>query len=425
MFEALLGLMLTAGPGSPPAKSDVTAATRRLLATHGPRSMEAADALVAAAGADQLDTVEALLAGGVSADAHGSKGGLTPLILASYAGHERIVKRLLKAKANANERNDDGETALHTSSASPSADRLVPLLLKAGGSHAVADRYGRTPLIVHAQAGRFDAVEALLAAGADPKVIDGDGQGALFDAAMNGHTRVVARLLDAKVPVDQRNTNGATPALAAAGNGHVETLKLLASHGADLKASAGEGIGLLGASAQENHINVVAWLVKQVSPTLVCHPLGTALHVAAYQGHRALIPLLVASGAKVDQEHQTLTPLLLAVSQGQFDVVKALLEAGANPNFGGAKGAPPLSMAALVGDVQVVELLLARGAKLNATNPQGGTALRAAADAGKTEVVRLLLARGAKFDSADAFGKRPIDYAREKGHLEIVKLLED
>lgn len=424
MLGSLLGLMLTAGPGTAPAKRDVASSTRKLLTTHGPRSVEAADALVAAAGADQLDTVDALLVGGVSADAHGSRGGLTPLILASYAGHERIVKRLLKAKANANERDDDAETALHTSSGSASADRLVPLLLAAGGNHAVTDKYGRTPLIVQAQAGRLGAVEALLVAGANPKAIDGDGQGALFGPAMHGHTRVVARLLEAGAPVDQRNTNGATPALAAAGGGFVETLEVLAAHGADLTATTHEGVGLLGAAAEENHIGVVAWLVKNVSPTLVSHPLGTALHVAAYRGHRALIPLLVASGAKVDQEHQTLTPLLLAISQQHFDAASALLVARANPNFGGAEGAPPLSLAALVGDVKLVELLLAHGARLNATNPQRGTALRAAADAGKIEVVRLLLARGAKFDAADAFGKRPVDYARENGHVEIVKLLE-
>lgn len=394
--------------------------TPDLLAKHAPDSVEA---LIEAAAMGRLDHVEALLGRGVSVDARGA-GGLTALIISAFAGHELVVTRLLEAKANPNECNDDGETALHTSAVSKKADRLVPLLLAAGGAHAMVDRFGRTPLVFHAQLGRLGAVEALLAAGADPLVLDVDAQGALFTAAMHGHAEVVARLLEAKAPVDQRNAQGATPALVAAANGDVEVLELLARHGADLHAMTDDGVGVFGAAAQGNHLEVVVWLAKRLSPNLVSHPLGTPLHVAAHEGHRTLVSVLAAAGADLESQREGLTPLLLAVSQNQFDAASALLEVGADANFAGAHGVPPLSAAAFVGDAKLVDLFLTHGAKLNATNPQAGTALRAAAEAGRCEVVRLLLARGAKFDSPDAFGKRPIDYARDEGHLEIVELLE-
>ncbi len=399
-------------------------AVKRLLKGSVPSTQEAADALVSAAGAGRLEMVEVLLRGGVSPDAHSSQGQLTALILSSYSGEEKVVRRLLAAKANPNELNDDHESALHTSAAAANADVLVPLLLAAKADWSVLDKFGRTPLLVHAQAGHLGAVNALLGAGADPLVVDEDGQSALFLSAMKGHTAVVKRLLQQDRVVDRPNRFGATPLVAAAAGGFLQTLQLLAASGANLRATTKEGQGALGLAVEQNEVTVVAWLATRIPVNQPNHPVGPALHVAAVFGHRALVPVLVKAGARMDVEAGHLTPLHIAVAKGHVDFVRDLLDAGADPNGGGTEGAPPLSLAALMGEVPMVELLLQKGAALNGRNPQGGTALRAASAKGHIDVVRLLLAKGAESRSADTYGKRPIDYARENNYSEIVTMLD-
>ena len=83
-----------------------------------------------------------------------------------------------------------------------------------------------------------------------------------------------------------------------------------------------------------------------------------------------------------------------------------------------------LRRAASAGDVAKVRALLDAGADPNAGNRYGATALSFACDKGHTEVVKLLLERGAKIDVTDSFyNSTPIVWAAMKGHAEVVGAL--
>jgi ankyrin repeat protein len=124
----------------------------------------------------------------------------------------------------------------------------------------------------------------------------------------------------------------------------------------------------------------------------------TALHWAALRNDVGSAEMLLYAGANVKASTRigSHTPLALASRNGHGEMVKILLEAGADANQPTGSGATPLMLAAASGSVQALKALLERGAAVDARESlRGETALMFAAAYGRTEAVRLLLQNGA------------------------------
>jgi uncharacterized protein len=123
-------------------------------------------------------------------------------------------------------------------------------------------------------------------------------------------------------------------------------------------------------------------------PSLVTSYSGdgfTALHFAAFFGRYEAAALLIKRGAEVDafgRGWMTGTAMHSAASRLQSDVVRILLEAGANPNVRQSAGWTPLHAAAMNGDLTSVELLLAWGADPTANNDEGRSVIDLATESG-------------------------------------------
>ena len=119
------------------------------------------------------------------------------------------------------------------------------------------------------------------------------------------------------------------------------------------------------------------------------------LHEAAWHGHKDVVKLFLYI-VDPDQifwykgNYQS-TPLLFAASKGFTDVVKVLLDKGADPNEALQNGRTPLHYAASKGHQYVVKLLLERGAAQNMADESGRTPLDEAAWGGHHQVVVKLL----------------------------------
>jgi ankyrin repeat protein len=121
-------------------------------------------------------------------------------------------------------------------------------------------------------------------------------------------------------------------------------------------------------------------------------PLG----LASFFKRRDVVKVLLERGAQpsVPSRDQGFTPLHSAVAtdagEATAEIVRLLLEAGADPNAKSHEGGTPLHSAAFTGDLEIAELLLAYGADPITTGPKGQTALDIARDRRNVEVAALL-----------------------------------
>ncbi len=156
---------------------------------------------------------------------------------------------------------------------------------------------------------------------------------------------------------------------------------------------------------------------------------GTPLHLAASIGNADLVKLLLEHGAQVDEAIRDLdtisydsiyaTPLQLASEYGQKKVVQLLLTAGANVNTKSKDNTTPLYRAVKNSHSDVVQLLIQAGATVNSPN---FSYLMRAIHIGNTNIVRQLIQAGENVNGPSP-GYSPIVVAAYAGNLPLVKLL--
>ena len=145
---------------------------------------------------------------------------------------------------------------------------IVQALLAAGAMpNLAATSDGVTPLLIAAQEGRLDIVQALLAApGIDPNLArTSDGATPLLSAAYNGHFDVIQALLAAgALPNLARTSDGVTPLYVAADNGHFDVIQaLLAAPGIDPNlARTSDGVTPLYVAAVMGHFKIAVLLIE-------------------------------------------------------------------------------------------------------------------------------------------------------------------
>jgi len=255
---------------------------------------------------------------------------------------------------------------------------------------------------IHGAVSRGDsaAVAALLAADAGlANATDAQRRTPLHVAALAGRLGVARLLLDRGAPVDARDASDLTPLFMAVNRGHADVISLLLSRGADASAQSAR----LGAS-----------------------PLGMAMSREALGSGTALVRLLTSAGARLDPNGvlRGAPWLYVATTRPNLEMVRYLLDLGADPNGAGTRGITPLWNAASRGHLDAVLLLLDRGAVADRRGADGSAPIRVAAERGHAAVVRALLERGADRGYTDSTtGRNLLHTAALVGHLETVEAL--
>jgi ankyrin repeat protein len=321
--------------------------------------------------------------------------GSTPLQWAVFEGNIAEVKRLLAAGADPKVINDYGVDAIQLA-ADESNTQLIRLLLKAGANPNAANADGETVLHLVARSGNLDAAKLLVNAGA---------------------------LVDPR-----ERFGGQTPLMWATARRHPDLVQFLASKGADVNAR----------SAIRDYQRVVTAesRAKQLDRGGL-----TPLMYAARENCRECVPVLLKYHADVTlPDPSGMPPLSIALMNGNWDLAKLLIEAGSDVNQWDIYGQGPLNVAIVNETVrgsgnpldrdvpdrttpyEVVKMLVERGANpnqqlyyqavartiLGADTGRGTTPFLSACANGDIEIVKLLLAHGANPRLATSDGQGPI-----------------
>jgi uncharacterized protein len=269
-----------------------------------------------------------------------------------------------------------------------------------------ANRYGVTPLTLACINGSKPMVDLLLSAGADPNTALPGGETVLMTAARTGRLGAVQSLIAAGAKLDARETvSGQTALMWASAEGNVETVDALLAAGADAFLFA----------VREGRIPVTKRLLRAGIP---------ANHqIQLPDGKRPKNGKSPRSGVSA---------MILAVTNGHYELASVLLDAGADPNSadagytalhaishtrkpGGGDNDPPPQGSGSMTSNELVRKLAAKGADLNvrmtkrvgfgmtSLNTIGATPYLLAAKTADAELMRLFVELGAdpKIPNAD------------------------
>jgi ankyrin repeat protein len=344
-------------------------------------------------------------------------------------------------------RNADGSTPLQWAVYEGDAAE-VERLIEAGADVSLANDYGATPMSLAAEVADTESLKLLLAAGADADSPNADGQTALMAVARTGNVEAAKALLAHGATVDARESFGGQSALMwASARRHPQMIDLLASAGADV-------------NARSTHRDYQRHVTAEGRPKSLDTGGLTPLLYAARENCIACVGALLRNGADIDlPDPDGVSPLHVAIMNANWDLARALVDAGADVNQWDIYGEAPLFTAVgnsartdggrasidppnQVTGVDIVRLLLEQGANPNmqlffrpanvrgATNTRGSTPLIRAANLGNLELVQLLLEHGADATVYMADRQTPIHAVlagrtAEKNALELIRVLHE
>ena len=286
-----------------------------------------------------------------------------------FANDVRKFRRLLRfGKVDINMGSEVG-TLLSLAAYRGQTDIIRELLSIRGIDVNLADRLGITPLYYAVQERYPDVVELLLAApGINPSLVSKSGDTPLYIAAQYGFEEIVQLLLGAPgINVNRTMLQGGTTPLGiAAAMGRAGIVKLLlAAPDIDVDARKHDGATALFLGAQCGCPEVVRLLVKRGADVNLSKFDGTSpLCISIkYRKDEAARILIEASNIHVNQTlNGQATALFLAAAQGNRDLVRLLLRKGADPNIFFDDRIGALHAVCFRGDTAIVRMLLHAGA---------------------------------------------------------------
>jgi ankyrin repeat protein len=380
--------------------------------------------------------------------------GSTPLQWAVYEGNVPEVKRLIKAGANVSLANNYGVTPMGLA-AEVGNDEIIKLLLDAGADADSPNPEGQTALMEVARTGNVEAAELLVKHGAkiDAKERWG-GQTALMWASARRHPQMMQFLISKGADVNARSidrdyqrhvtaegrpknldSGGFTPLLYAARENCLSCVKVLLDNKADINLQDPDGVSPLLLATMNSNWDLAKQLIEAGADVNEWDMFGEA-------------PLFTAIGLRnqVSGGHGSIDPL--NETKG-ITIVRLLLDRGANPNMPlffkpanvrgstNTRGSTPLIRAATNGDLEVMKLLLEKGADVNLIMADRQTAIMAvlagrAPEPQALQMIQLLHDKGADFNvialvnhREESRGGTALHYAVRKRYKEVIKKLAE
>ncbi len=316
-------------------------------------------------------------------------------------------------------------------------EEIVKAPIKGGANVHLADEKGVSPLDWAKQL-KHGKIVSLLEAAIAANPVKADPSEELLLAVDRGDLDAVKKCLkagaDPNVRDARKSAKGMTPLLSAAKSGNEQLVAALLDGGADIETKDHQGD-----QDDDTGFNFV-YKDFGVSGALKtgCSIHRTALAWAAAEGHANVVRLLIQRGAEVNALDRVKgTPLLPAAEAGSIEIVTELLKAGADVDVQNRSKRSALLLAARKGHLEVVKILIDAKAKLDLKDKDGMTPLLAAAKQAHSEMVAMLLEKGASIRAVTKQKETPLHlvlgfqlfenrYTKErKDHVEFLRPKEE
>lgn len=287
---------------------------------------------------------------------------------AAERGDQKAVEAHVLTGTPVNSLSSDGHSPLYYAALSGKPE-IVEFLIKNGASPN-AEASGKTSaLYVAAGLGNLRMVKDLIAAGADPKN-DRRASTPPLDAAANGGNPAIIKLFlemgaDPNAP---RKPGTATPLCNACIKGNLESVNLLLEHGANVNAPGFDGRKPILYATQSGHYDIVARLLEKGASADSTDAHFVLVLSSALSGHvDERISWLLFNHMKdfnaLDYHSRNL--LHYAAEGGaSLDLMKALIAKGIDPNAIDFLGDSPVSIAISRGDADLQKALIEAGARV-------------------------------------------------------------
>jgi ankyrin repeat protein len=419
-----------------------------------PLNAQEIDDLPAAARAGNIELIIQLLGNGF--DVNAAQGdGATALHWASHRNDPELVNLLIGYGAEVDVSNDLGATPLWLATLNGSA-RVTDALLIAGANPNVSLKMGETPLMSAARSGNLDVVSLLINAGSDVDAAEKEkGQTALMWSVAQGHAEIADLLIKNGADVGARskiwyqlentagNTNpsgnfkmahgGSSAIMFAARIGNIDVARVLLDSGSNVNDKAASGVTVLTQAAHSGHQDLAIFLLERGADPNAIDSGYTALHAAVLRSEVDLVEALLEHGAIIDTPVEHGSPgrrfsadysirsqligrdaFWMAAKYGEVEILKILLDAGADPLVREDDGITALQVA--MGN---------SGSSLDWRRDRiGNQELDSEDEERRTyELARILIDEGVDVNAKDSRGRSAIHHAVLKNFPSVVEYL--
>ncbi|KAG8130995.1 hypothetical protein E2320_017657 [Naja naja] len=336
------------------------------------------------------------------------------------------MERLFRKKININAVNVLKRTALHFAVAGNHIS-AVEFLLHHKARVDIADKHGLTAIHLAAWSGNLEIMLMLIKAGADQKAKNQEGMNVLHFAAKNNGVRIVNYFIRDLHLMELNKPDEVHMALVALPEDiHAEFERHLAQHSCRSPVdNFVEGNTALHLAAKNGHRDVLEILLQHWEDINELNQnCETPFYMAVEGGHEKCADLLLEAGSDINiLNKQNASALHVATQNGHTPLVRFLISHNIDLDAQSQKNNSPLHLAITKNNLSVINSLIKANHNINCLNKRHQTPLHLAADLGNVEIIETLLKAGCDFSMVDKQGKTALAVASRSNHALVVDMI--
>jgi ankyrin repeat protein len=366
------------------------------------------------------------------------RNGSYPLLQAIYKGNAPVIQFLIQSGADTNVKDSNGITPLVAAVESKDV-KTAEFLVKGGADVNVENSAGKFLILVAYETNRIDVFNILVSGKARLNELF-SGNSILHMAASANRISFLSSLIKGAADLNVRNIDNKTAVMLASEKGYGNSVRTLASGGADLSLKDSLGETALYKAVRiggDGGYNAADALIKGGAQVNDMSSAGVpVLHEAVTGAKFQFVSLLLKGGAdpnvlnkKNESAILILSRTTATVKNEQYKLTQAakaiteLISKGGDPNTPDKYGRTPLDLSCKLRSKPVVEALLKNGVKVNEGDQYGNTALKKVImdytgdyrisekeKKASLEIVDLLIKNGADLNVKDKSGRTPLSH---------------